>query len=231
MKLRFPIIIYSHSSYSDVWPLILGQFKKFLSDTEIYLFSDQDPLGGDYEVVIYDDKLNYNDRMIYCLQQLNEPIILFTHEDMPLYRAPDLEQLNKYYSHIAEDLVDSIKLIFAGWHFKSKKASFDLSLSKNKLSRFSIQPTLIKTQALINILKRYPAKDLWKLERKIEKSWRHPFQEYCCNLISEKHGNHFDCSVYPYVATAIVKGQWNLEQYPILSEMLDAYNIKSRNYD
>lgn len=26
-KLNIPVIVYSHSSYSDVWPLILGQFE------------------------------------------------------------------------------------------------------------------------------------------------------------------------------------------------------------
>ena len=25
---------------------------------------------------------------------------------------------------------------------------------------------------------------------------------------------HYDSSVYPYVATAIVKGKWNMSQYP-----------------
>ena len=229
--MKFPIIIYSHSSYSDVWPLILGQFEKFMPKRKIYLFTDQDPLKGDYEAVLYDDDKNYNKRMLQCLQQIKDPIILFTHEDMPLYSDPDIDQLNSYYNHIEKGFADSIKLIFAGWHFKSKTSPFDSSLSKNKLSKFSIQPTLIRTEALAKILKRYPSQNLWKLEQKIEKSWIHPFKEYCCNLKGDKHGNHFDCSAYPYIATAIVKGKWNFEQYDILKPMLDEYQIKSRNYD
>ena len=231
MELIPPIVIYSHSSYADVWPLILGQFKKFLINNKIYLFTDADPLGGDYNVIFYDENLSYNERMISCLEQINEPIILFTHEDMPLYDAPDITQLNKYYSYIEQGLADSIKLIFAGWHLKSKTQDFDVTLSKNKLSRFSVQPTLMNKMALIKILKKHPAKNLWKLERKIEKSWFYSFNELCCNLMGEKRGNHFDCPIYPYIATAIVKGDWNLQQYPFLSDMLDNYNIKSRNYD
>jgi len=226
-----PIIIYSHSSYSDVWPLILGQFKKFMPRQKIYLFTDADPIKGDYEVVFYDDNKNYNQRMLQCLNQIEESIVLFTHEDMPLYDKPDIETLNRYYGYLESGLADSIKLIFAGWHFRSRKVLFDNSLSKNRLSRFSIQPTLIRTEALVKILKRYPSKNLWKLERKIEKSWIHPFKEFCCNLKGDKHGNHYDCKVYPYIATAIVKGQWNFDQYKILKPMLDQYKIKSRNYD
>lgn len=229
--MKFPIIIYSHSSYSDVWPLILGQFEKYMPQQRVYLFTDQDPLRGDYEVFLYDDDKNYNDRMLQCLQQIEDSIVLFTHEDMPLFSEPDVDQLNNYYNHIEKGMADSIKLIFAGWHLKSKTSSFDISLSKNKLSKFSIQPTLINTKALIKILKRYPSQNLWKLEQKIAKSLFHPFKEYCCNLKGDKHGNHFDCPVYPYIATAIVKGKWNFEQYKILKPMLDEYKIRSRNYD
>ena len=229
--MKFPIIIYSHSSYSDVWPLILGQFKEFLPEVKIYLFADTDPIKGDYQFVKYDDSKSYNERMLECLKSIAEPIVLFSHEDMPLYDIPDFTKLDAYYNHLQNGLADSIKLIFAGWHFKSKISSFDSSLSKNKLSRFSIQPTLIKTESLKKILKRYPSKNLWDLERRIAKSWFHPFKEYCCNLKGNKHGNHFDSIVYPYIATAVVKGYWNIDQYQILQTMLDKYQIKSRNYD
>jgi len=229
--MSFPIIIYSHSSYSDAWPLILGQFKVFLPEVKIYLFADTDPVKGEYHFVKYDNSKNYNERMLECLKSITEPIVLFTHEDMPLYGTPDFNKLDIYYNHLKNDLADSIKLIFAGWHFKSRISSFDSSLSKNKLSRFSIQPTLIKTESLKKILKRYPSKNLWELERKIAKSWIHPFKEFCCNLKGKRHGNHYDCPAYPYLATAIVKGEWNFEQYDILRPMLNKYNIKSRNYD
>lgn len=229
-KIKIPIIIYSHSSYSDVWPLILGQFELYMPKSEIILFTDSDPLKGNYRPVFYDNKLNYNERVIQCLQKINDKVVLFTHEDMPLYSSPNFEILNNYISHIHSGKADSIKLIFAGWHFKSKKLEFDETLSKNKLSRFSIQPTLIKPSTLVKILKRYPSSNLWEFERKVAKSWRHPFKEYCCNLKGDKHGNHFDCQAFPYIATAIVKGQWNLNQYSILSELLDLYGINSRNY-
>ena len=227
---NFPIVIYSHSSYSDAWPLILGQLNLFIPDIKIILFTDSDPLNGNYKTIFYNNDLSYNERVIQCLQQIDDEVILFTHEDMPLYKTPDFKRLNTYAKYIKYNIADSIKLIFAGWHFKSKKLDFDETLSKNKLSRFSIQPTLIKPSTLIKILKKYPSSNIWELERKIANSWRHPFSEFCCNLKAEKHGNHFDCEAYPYIATAIVKGQWNTQQYPILKELLDTYGISSRNH-
>ena len=38
--------------------------------------------------------------------------------------------------------------------------------------------------------------------------------------------NHFDSSVYPYVATALVKGKWNLSEYKKeLGDILESKNI------
>lgn len=229
--INIPILLYSHSSYSDVWPLILGQFEIYFPKTKIYLLTDNCPILGNFTPIYYKNEQTYNERIISCLNQLEIDTFLFTHEDMPLYNSPDLSILNKYISYVESNKLDSIKLIFGGWHNKSKTCSFDQSLSKNKLTRFSIQPTIIKKPTLISILKRYPASNLWKLERKISKSWYHPFKEYACNLKGNKHGNHFDCQIYPYIATAIVKGKWNLEQYPELKILLNNYNINSRNHD
>jgi hypothetical protein len=39
---------------------------------------------------------------------------------------------------------------------------------------------------------------------------------------------HYDSSVYPYVATAICKGKWNLSEYKELEQLLKDYNIDWR---
>ena len=37
--------------------------------------------------------------------------------------------------------------------------------------------------------------------------------------------HHWDSSIYPYFATAIVKGKWYTSDYPHLREVLQDYNI------
>ena len=228
---EIPILIYSHSSYSDTWPLILGQFEKYFKQPKIYIFTDEDPVGLKHKTIFYKNDQTYNERMVHCLEQLDVETFLFTHEDMPLYDTPNYLKLDQYIEHIENNKVDSIKLIFGGWHNKSQTCRFDESLSRNKLTRFSIQPTIIKKKTLISILKRYSSSNLWKLERRISKSWFHPYKEFACNIKGEKHGNHFDCLIYPYIATAIVKGNWNFNEYSQLRGLLDDYRIKTRNYD
>ena len=40
-------------------------------------------------------------------------------------------------------------------------------------------------------------------------------------------GNHYDSNVYPYIATALVRGKWNINEYPNeLGNILKNYNIE-----
>ena len=36
---------------------------------------------------------------------------------------------------------------------------------------------------------------------------------FCYNGESKRGTSHYDSSIYPYVATAVVKGKWNMYEY------------------
>ena len=110
---NLPIVVYSHSSYNDVWPLIFGQIKKYHPINPLYLFTNEKSYKG-VTSIYYNELLNYNNRIIQCLSQINEDVFLFLHEDMPLYDTPNYSVLNEYLKLIINDSLDSIKLIFAG---------------------------------------------------------------------------------------------------------------------
>lgn len=234
---NLPIIVYSHSSYSDIWPLIFGQMKKFHTTNPLYLFTNKKSYDG-VTSIYYDESLNYNNRVIQCLSQISDEVFLFLHEDMPLYDAPNYSVLDEYTELIINGNLDSIKLIFSGneTNFISEDIITQQNSFKNLTttdwSHFSIQPTLIKKNILLDILERYPSSNLWELENNIHISNFHPYIEQCTSLKGKQRGMyHFDSLVYPYIATAIVKGKWNFQEYPELKNLLDIYNIKSRNYN
>ena len=44
---------------------------------------------------------------------------------------------------------------------------------------------------------------------------------------NKRGGNHYDSNVYPYIATALVRGKWNINEYPNeLGNILKNYNIE-----
>lgn len=48
-------------------------------------------------------------------------------------------------------------------------------------------------------------------------------------MAKKKRGmSHYDSSIWPYIATAIVKGRWNFSEYPNeLKYLFDEYSIKT----
>ena len=89
-----------------------------------------------------------------------------------------------------------------------------------------MQATIWKKEKFIELYN-YTKQDLW---------FENDVYENACKKLGiygvyyyageKPRGGHFDSSIYPYIATAIVKGKWNYSEYekelqPILTE----YNI------
>jgi hypothetical protein len=50
---------------------------------------------------------------------------------------------------------------------------------------------------------------------------------YYYNEEKKRGLNHYDSSIYPYIATALVRGKWNLSEYNFeLKPLLEKYKIE-----
>ena len=225
------VLLYTHSDYSWVWKYWHQQTDKFLNDFEkICLINSDSSFREDYVTIKYDDKHIYKNRVLSCLNEINdEEIVLFCHEDMFLYMRPNFETINQYINLIKNDKCSSIKLIRA---FEGlEKSNLHEKLFKNPNSQlFSIQPTLLKIKTLKYIYKTVPGNNIWEFEANTSK-------EYLKNLISlcsfdinidKKRGKfHYDSSVYPYICTAVIKGKWNFKEYK--KELFEIFYNKKFN--
>ena len=225
------VLLYTHSDYSWVWKYWHQQTDKFLNDFEkICLINSDSSFREDYVTIKYDDKHIYKNRVLSCLNEINdEEIVLFCHEDMFLYMRPNFETINQYINLIKNDKCSSIKLIRA---FEGlEKSNLHEKLFKNPNSQlFSIQPTLLKIKTLKYIYKTAPGNNIWEFEANTSK-------EYLKNLISlcsfdinidKKRGKfHYDSSVYPYICTAVIKGKWNFKEYK--KELFEIFYNKKFN--
>ena len=225
------VLLYTHSDYSWVWKYWHQQTDKFLNDFEkICLINSDSSFREDYVTIKYDDKHIYKNRVLSCLNEINdEEIVLFCHEDMFLYMRPNFETINQYINLIKNDKCSSIKLIRA---FEGlEKSNLHQKLFKNPSNQlFSIQPTILKIKTLKYIYKTVPGNNIWEFEANTSK-------EYLKNLISlcsfdinidKKRGKfHYDSSVYPYICTAVIKGKWNFKEYK--KELFEIFYNKKFN--
>jgi len=211
------ILLYTHSDYSWVWKFWHQQTDKFLNDYEkICLVNTNSFFREDYQIIKYDDKYTYKDRILSCLDQIDdEEIVIFCHEDMFLYKKPDFITINQYIDLINNEKCSLIKLIRAFEDLKKTNLHEKLFINPDK-QLFSIQPTLIKIKTLKYIYKTVPGNNIWEFEANTSRKYLNNLISLCSfdvNFDKKRGKFHYDSSIYPYICTAVIKGKWNFKEY------------------
>ena len=139
------ILVYTHSDYSWVWKYWHQQTDKFLKDFEkICLLNSNSSFRDDYLVIKYNDELTYKNRILSCLNNIDDDeIVLFCHEDMFLYKEPIFNIINDYIDLIKKEKCELIKLVRAFENLDKSNLHEKLFENPDK-QLFSIQPTIIK---------------------------------------------------------------------------------------
>lgn len=236
-------VMYTHTDYADCWPMYFGQVAKvgnFFSANYVFVNRVDERIPSYFQQVIYDEKLSYTDRLKTCLEKIEDQIIFFEHEDMILYDIPEVSQLINYSKLMKKSLKDNlnpnkfdvIKMIRGGKFF-SKNVLRKNVKNLQVISRFSpwifsIQPSFWVRTSLISVLTDHTGKGIWEFEAAAQRTMRSI--KYRSALVFEKTKKrgelHYDSKIYPYIATAIVKGKWNIKEYEVeLRELSREYEI------
>ena len=223
MGISIPLIVYTHTDMKDVWPMFFGQLKKYIGDTKVYVAVNEDDTQlSDMIRIIYDDSKQYTDRWKDILEQVEEETLMFMHEDMILFDKVDFNSLEKYIQYVKNNLVNSVKLILAG--DAASISDVDNTLVHNEFARFSVQPTIFKKKLLEDLVVLHPNKNIWDFEQSIQIN----SNDFMVKLGNERKRGiyHYDSLVFPYIATAINKGKWNMSEYSNeLDRMFNEYGI------
>jgi hypothetical protein len=213
---------------------MFGQVDKYFPTHQKYLFSDEatGPIESpNWTLIKYDDNLKYQQRMVHCLRQVPEEVILFHHEDMFLYDVPLYQNLNEIAESIKGGEIDIVKLICASYQEVTFRNTTKLSyVFENPVNlKFAIQPSLCNKKALEMVYDKTGGDTIWQFEA---------FATQTCSYFNvktamtylpqdQKRGTfHWDSTVYPYFATAISKGRWNFLEYKdILTPLLAEHSI------
>jgi hypothetical protein len=223
MGISVPLIVYTHTDMKDVWPMFFGQLKKYIGDTKVYVaVNNEDEFLSEYNQIVYDDSKLYTQRWAEILELIEEEIFMFMHEDMILFDKVDFQSLEKYIRYVKDNLAESIKLILAGDRFD--EWSVDKTLVTNQYAKFSIQPTITQKRVFQQLVENLPPLNIWNFEEAIVSSGR----DFMVKIGNEtKRGlYHYDSPIFPYIATAINKGKWNMSEYSKeLDSMFREYSV------
>lgn len=241
---NLPVVCYSHSSYNDIWDMHFGQLQKNLDLEKYsnYLFTDKvnKDIPDGTRVINYDDNLSYSKRLLHCLEKIDSEIILFQHEDMVLYDKVNVTIFNNVINFFNEYNMDYIKLLKGGHSEDIQLDDMPIEnlhyIPHNGLS-FAIQPTLWKTEKLIDICKNAGKSNLVgnvavgdfeeSASEYVNKSDIHGLYWYSSEPKRGMH--HWDSSLYPH-GNMIFKGKWVYSEYELeLSKLHKEYGIDKNN--
>lgn len=228
-------IVYSHTDYSDIWPVYFPQTKKYFDAIPhkiLFVNKKSDLAPKEYTQIIYNDKKPYVNRLLECFAQVKKlgyEVCFFEHEDMFLFDSPKIDKIEKYAKAVDKGYFDFVKLIQGG-EFISENSIIDETLFELDLKShwiFSIQPSIWNVARFLELLKKHKGQGIWVFEEKAQKTCRKlKIKGAFSQGKGEKVGSaHFSNDVYPYVATAVVKGKWNTSEYPNLDSIIKNYGI------
>jgi len=231
-----PLLIYTHSDCSFIWPALVDLVNKHVELEVHFLYNDSFIELDSHNIPkhwikhTYDEKMIWTDRVLSVLNDIKEDYLLFIHEDwLPT---------NKVSNSIVNDMTT----------FMSKN-DIDFLLSYAHISTTSIQdgiPTGYDNYFYYKEISHIFQPAIWKIST---------LKEFCTTLKKAKNQNEdYDClnfmsnkkcfSVqnietvttlrttnslfFPHMH-ALSQGLWNFTKYPTLKSLLDSYNIDTNS--
>lgn len=221
-------ICYTHSNTSDIWRMFNEQNRKFCA-FPLFLISDKKPLYGNWDnIFIYKNSSPYWESWTRTLEYLKPKYFIYLQEDFVLYDKVDESKIKEFEDFLDENLEYSFVRLIKSGNLNNQLVGpnlFEVETSNENI--FSMQTSIWRTEDFLSLYKEVK-----------ETNWMEPdtFHQGCRRLGMKgvynynnepKRGMaHYDSSVYPYIATALVKGKWNLSEYKDeLMPLLNQYEI------
>lgn len=229
-------VLYSHSSLEWILPAFVGQQKEcFPISCTKYLFYDKYLDIAEYDCKVYSEKAKYSKRLVDCLNQVKEEFVLMHHEDMLFHDDVDMDQFNYYIEVMKTSPANFayIKMLRGGLSQQPLQKYMEgiYKLPDDEPYRYTAQPAIWRKEHLLKILNHYDNLSIYELEEGGVAQFMFENKFECLFAYNEgdkKRGMyHWDNSKYPFIATALCKGEWNMVEYDIeIANIKSEYNLK-----
>lgn len=227
------LFTYTHSNCKDIWPIYFDLLDKHAPTFKSLVASNT--VCEDYpkhKFVSYEDK-NYCKEIADIVENnIDSEYLIYMQEDFFLYADVNLDELNYVKSFLDETIVSYTRLIKCGevTNFSIKDKIYWIQTPDqphSSITSVSFQPTLWKTKDFVQVYRNTPYTRFQEgIEFAMSMNKLNYYATYYFNNEPKRGMMHYDSSVFPYIATAVVKGKWNISEYSeYLVNILNKYNI------
>jgi len=233
------LVIDSTSRYSDAWKPYFGELNKYFpKEIKKYLITDIMPFDVETENLIeinYSNDDSYRNQFLNALKQVEEEYMIYNSEDYILYNKVDMDEIWKLVELLENDgLYDFIKLLKGPELTRPYKTEYpNVHVIDNSYNFFAQQVTLWRTQSMIDIFENSNPEN--------GRMQQEPMGSEVCRRIGinglqyfsgkeiKRGSQHWDSAIFPIIATAIVKGEWNTGEYgDKLEPLFETYDINPK---
>lgn len=235
----FAIAVNTVSICSDVWEMFFSQLKKHFPNQKTYVFTDKkEGLPDNVFPIIYDPEDSFRTQTLNCLKKIPEKYILYLNEDYILYGDVLIEEMMYCIDFLNEKNEISFVRLTKGVEYNEPEIKNKIYLMDNRNSFFFSQTAGIwRTRDFERIHEE--SEESGTAYRVVGPQLEIVANETCRRLNINgvfyydgdiKRGKyHYDSKIFPYIATAIIKGKWNLREYKNeLSILLKEYSINPK---
>ncbi len=220
-------VVYTNSNCDDIWGVFVAQNKKYTNQNLFAICDNKEFPIKKENIFLYSNNEPYYETWVNALNFFGVENFIYLQEDFILYDYVKDEKIFELTKILNNSNYSFIRLIKSG-NLKDNKYIDNLyEIEPCNQDIFSMQATIWKTKDYINIL-----------ENVKEKKWLETsdYRNFMCskNICGLYYYNgepkrgisHHDSSIYPYIATALVKGMFNISEYKDeLSPLLLEYNL------
>lgn len=208
-------IAYTNSNCSDLWNVFQKQNQKYTT-IPLYMISDKAvDCIDDNKLFIYNNENDYYNVWVEALKKFDSDYFIYLQEDFILYDKVDDEKLNQCLEFLKQNPNYSfIRLIKSG-RLREKRIFDNLyEIESSNPNIFSMQATIWRTKDYISLMEKVKDRK-WLENDKYPKEMLKMGMKglYYYDGEGKRGENHYDSSIYPYIATALVRGKWNTSEY------------------
>lgn len=191
---QYVYVIYSHSSYSDVFR-VQNEYIKNIKEEKILLIDklDETVKHNFNKVIFYDDKVNYTKRLYNCLKQLsNIKYIIFCHDNDIIIKKSDTD-LNQLIDLMDKNNIDRLDLQHKRDSNQKIKLSNEINLIKNediKYYIYNVNPCIYRLDKFVKFCETfdYSYRDV---EEYVQTYTLENLNTYYLNSIKPINGGYF----------------------------------------
>ena len=235
------LIINTNTSVQDVWEMFFGELEiRFPQINKKYIFVDDTNYNfkGNYNVTFYNKNLQYRDQLLECFPKVKEKYCIYIQEDYILYNDVNWEQICNIIELMEiNSTIDFIKLMRGTDTIHPVEQNSTMGIPLHYITEaecyYTQGVTLWRMDKLRHIFNETPNSHIGGAgnHTHFEVIANEACKKHCSGLLyykdEEKRGmHHYNSTIFPYIASAIVKGKWNTSEYPTeLIPLLNKYKI------